>query len=56
MSWINHYDLSIFILLDVVRLNNTIDKNILICYTLGTVKKGKILYENTLSDKRRKNF
>jgi len=40
MSWINHYDLSNFILLDVVRLILSIDKNILICYTLDTVKKG----------------
>ena len=29
-----------FYLLDVVRLILTIDKNILICYTLDTVKKG----------------
>ena len=40
MNWINRYDLSPFYLLDVVRLIEGIDKNVLICYTLDTVKKG----------------
>ena len=45
-----------FILLDVVRLVLSIDKNVLICYTLDTVKKGEYYMKTLYQTKDGKVF
>ena len=56
MNWINRCDLSLFISLDVVRLVLSIDKNVLICYTLDTVKKGEYYMKTLYQTKDGKVF